>query len=283
MSIAAAIAVVLGMQVVSPPLAGAEAICAPDGGICRSIVTKDGRLADRQRGTRTARISHASTVKPDPCRYVLYDPQPPKSDPIWGGHTTGAIYSYICEEGQDLVAVMWRGTPPTGPGAPVVTAAELAQQALATLRLPKPVLHRSPIEGNDDAGAPYTWVNLWTWYWTSPASWREISKTASLGGLSATVRVAPTKLLFDPGDGQGTVSCPGPGRAWTPADGNKPPTAGGCGYRYRHVSDGVRARVSIRWTVAWTGSDGTGGQLPAMTTQTTSPQFRVEQIQVVNR
>ena len=285
MSIAAvaAVAVAIGMQVATPPPADAKAICDPDTNICRDIVTKDGRPAARQKSTRTAKARHSVAVSPDPCKYVLHDPQPPKSDPIWGGHTTGAIYSYICEAGQDFVAVMWRGTPPAGPDVPTVTPADLAQQAIALLRLPKPVLHRSPTEANSAGGLPYTWVNVWTWYWTSPATWRERSKTASLGAVSATVTVTPTELTFDPGDGRESVSCAGPGRAWTTADGMRAPSEGGCGYRYRHASDGVRARVSIRWAVTWVGSDGSGGPLPVMTTQTTSPLFKVEQIQVVNR
>jgi hypothetical protein len=274
---------------------GKDVWCDPTSGFCKIVVTKKGRPADRDKGaagqgSRAGKGAGTSVAaaKPNPCKYVLSDPQPPKSAAIWDGHTGGAIYLYVCprasQDPTDFLATVvevWQGAPP--PAEAIITPAELAQQALASLRLPRPVLHRSPGESNSDAGVPYTWVNLWTWYWTSPATWRQLSRTASLATVSATVTVAPTKLTFDPGDGSPPVSCAGPGRAWTKADGNAAPSHGGCGYRYRSVSDGVRPTVSITWDVSWTGSGGTGGTLPVMTTSTTSPPFKVEQIQVVNR
>jgi hypothetical protein len=174
---------------------------------------------------------------------------------------------------------------PTAPDAQVnvtVSPAQLAQQALAELRIPKPVIRRSPDRSATVAGAPVTWVNMWTWVWTEPASWRQLSKTASLGPVWATVTVKPTALVFEPGLGGAPVSCPGPGRAWTPADGDSRPARGGCGYVYRSVSAGVTASLAIRWAVSWTGSGGASGQLPVMTTRV-SDRFAVEQIQAVNR
>jgi hypothetical protein len=128
-------------------------------------------------------------------------------------------------------------------------------------------------------------VNLWTWYWTSGSSWRTVDATATTddGSVWATVTASPIGLTFDPGDGSSSVTCPGRGRPWTEKDGNKAPSDGGCGFRYAKVSDAVRARVSIRWQVAWVGSGDTGGSLPLMTTQTISPVFKVMQIQTENR
>ena len=174
------------------------------------------------------------------------------------------------------------GDAPPG-AAPVVTPAELAQRAVAELVLPRPTVRRSPDERNDDDGTPYTWVNLWTWYWAAPTSWRPSSRTASAGGASATVTAIPTALVFEPGDGSGSVSCPGPGRPWQKADGDAAPGGGGCGYVYRRVSEApLTSRVSIRWAVSWSGSGGAGGELPEMTTSAASA-LRVQQVQVVNR
>jgi hypothetical protein len=163
-----------------------------------------------------------------------------------------------------------------------LTPAVLAQQASGLLRLPAPTIERSPDAANSDHGVPYTWVNLWTWFWTSPATFTARSRTVSAGTVSATATATPTALIFDPGTGDVPVECPGPGRPWRTVDGNDAPADGGCGYRYRQVNTSVTATVSIRWTVTWTGSNGQSGQLPPLIT-TASSTFAVEQIQVVNR
>ena len=102
--------------------------------------------------------------------------------------------------------------------------------------------------------------------------------------MSATVTATPTRLVFDPGDGAAPVSCAGPGRPWTEADGNDPPTGGGCAYVYRAVTpDGpLTATTSVEWSVVWTSNTGAGGGFPAASTRVSSS-FLVEQIQVVVR
>jgi hypothetical protein len=162
------------------------------------------------------------------------------------------------------------------------TSAVLAQQAYGLLQLPSPTIERSPDAANSDHGIPYTWVNLWTWFWTDPATFTAKARTVSAGAISATATATPTALIFDPGTGDAPVTCPGPGRPWQTADGNGAPTGGGCGYMYRHISTSVTTTVSIRWTVTWTGSNGETGQLPPLTTVASST-FAVEQVQVVNR
>ncbi len=225
----------------------------------------------------------------DGCYYRVVNPPPPPSDLLWGNeYPKGAIYNRTCLDPYvrldgGTALTLWLATPP--PGMPVVvTPAKLAQEALATVHLPAPTIERSPQQNNSDNGVPYTWVNLWTWFWTAPATWHSLSATASAGGVWATVRLVPTALVFDPGDGGDPVPCDGPGRPWTTADGNDPPSGGGCGYVYRHVTANgpLTATVSIDWAVTWTGSGGAGGTLPVMHTQARST-FAVEQIQVVNR
>jgi len=182
--------------------------------------------------------------------------------------------------------------PVGGPGAKAKKVAPpspavLAQVAYGELDLPSPTVERSPDQGNADpafGGQSYTWVNLWTWYWTDPGTWRPLGKTVSAGGVSATVTARPVSLAFDPGDGGSAVSCAGPGRAWTDADGNATPSGGGCGYEYRQVTSGstpLTAMVSIVWSVSWTSNVGLAGVLPQMVTQASSS-FLVEQIHDVN-
>jgi len=177
-------------------------------------------------------------------------------------------------------------------GCPIVGAAgaaplpptpgQLAQRAYGLLRLPAPTIERSPPATNSYKGVPFTWLNIWTWFWTSPVSYAPVSKTESVPGVSATVVARPSVLVFDPGDGSAAVSCPGPGRAWTEADGDERPP-GGCGFMYRHTSNGsiLTATVTIRWDVTWTGTGGAGGVFNGITTQAAGP-LQVLDVQVVN-
>lgn len=164
---------------------------------------------------------------------------------------------------------------------PLVTAAALAQQAFASIHFPKPSGDRSPSQDQLYAGYPFTYVGLWTFYWTDPGTWHTLSATASAAGLSATVSAEPVALVYDPGDGRAAVTCSGPGRPWRNADGNNAPTDGACGYQYRNVTSGpITSTQTIVWKITWTGTGNTGGQFPQLSTST-SGQLQVMQIQTV--
>jgi hypothetical protein len=196
--------------------------------------------------------------------------------------TKGTYYYRYCPDG--TASFVWVPKLGTGvpAGVPAVTPALLAQEASDRLALSRPTIRRSPSEGLRYHGDPYTWVNLWTWFWTDPASYRALTQTVQVGGVFATVTAKPVGLLLDPGEGSIPVRCDGPGRAWTEADGNSPPLSG-CGFSYSHVTDGtVLTRVAILWRVSWSGSGGAGGVLPQLRTEVTAP-LRVLQAQVVNR
>ena len=213
----------------------------------------------------------------------------PSSDDVWGGNNpaAGTLLVRTCNGPESFLFV-----PNAAPGVPGVVPpppppppdpAVLAQQAYGQLTLPKPVAKRSPPEGNSDpqyGGLPYTWVGLWTFFWSG--EWQSLARTVELRGVSASVTATPTALVFDPGDGSAPVTCDGPGRPWTEADGSSPPSAGACGHMYRAVTPAgpLTATTSIQWSVSWTSNVGAGGTFPALTTQTSSS-FLVEQIQVV--
>jgi len=213
----------------------------------------------------------------------------PAGDARWSGNdpATGTLLMNPCNG-----PVQYLYVPNPAPGDPAVVApppppppdpAVLAQQAYTELTVPKPEAQRSPPETNsdpDNGGLPYTWLGLHTWIWVN--NWQPLQRTVDLRGVSATVTATPTSLSFDPGNGDAAMSCPGPGRPWTEADGNQPPTGGGCAYMYRSVTpDGpLTATTGITWSVAWTSNTGAGGTFPALNTATTSS-FLVEQIQVV--
>ncbi|SOD72951.1 hypothetical protein SAMN05892883_2262 [Jatrophihabitans sp. GAS493] len=188
----------------------------------------------------------------------------------------------------------WAAVPPatmtllnqqfTAEGCPaIVTAASLAQEAFSTIVFPRPSGHRSPSESRTFQGYPTTWVNLWTFFWTDPSTWRTLSASASAAGLTATVTATPVALNFDPGDGDTVASCAGPGRAWRDSDGNAPPSDRACGYQYTHVTTSpVTATETIVWQITWTGTGNTGGEIPGLSTST-SGQLNVLQIQAVVR
>lgn len=165
--------------------------------------------------------------------------------------------------------------------------ATLAQQAAASFLLPLPAGDRSPLTSLTYHGYPLTYINLWTWFWTSPQSWKSFTATASAGGNSATVTATPMALTFDPGDGSSPAVCQGPGRAWSTSDGNGAPTGGGCGFQYTEVSGPgfdhpFTCTQTITWRLTWTGTGNTRGVLTARTTSR-SGLLNVLQIQTVDR
>lgn len=169
----------------------------------------------------------------------------------------------------------------------VVTPASLAHRAYASIRFPRPSGHRSPPAGLDYKGYPVTYVGLWTYFWTDPATWKPLTATARAGGLAATVTARPVALVFDPGDGASPVSCAGPGQPWTDSDGNSAPSGGACGYRYTRVTGPgydhpITSTQTIVWKITWSGTGDTSGEIPQLSTST-SGRLNVLQIQTVNR
>jgi hypothetical protein len=58
-------------------------------------------------------------------------------------------------------------------------------------------------------------VAMATWYWAADIP-GQISRTASVPGMSVTVTAGPGDLRVDPGDGQPLLVCSGLGVAWAP-------------------------------------------------------------------
>ncbi|PZS32189.1 MAG: hypothetical protein DLM61_07275 [Pseudonocardiales bacterium] len=214
----------------------------------------------------------------DGCYYKVADPLP-TSGPVLVEYQQygGGIYWATCPFGGSG-GYVWLAQPPAGlPPSP----AQLAQRAAASFRFPKPSGHRSPSETLRYQGYPFSYVQLWLFYWTDPGTWRTLTATARAGGVFATVTAKPVSLTYDPGDGSSAVSCGGPGRPWTDADGNRAPSGGACGYQYKAVtSSPITSTQTITWKITWVGSGGTSGALPDQSTSK-SGQLNVMQIQTV--
>lgn len=226
---------------------------------------------DAAYGDKPPKVSQgcADELHANYCRAMVWDAEDGLEAPTWEwtAAETEAINEGMTEMNCPLVA----------------TPAGLAEQAVKTIHFPSPSGHRSPSEAHLYQGYPFTWVNLWTFYWTDPDTWTPLTATASLDGVSATVTAKPVELVFDPGDGSKAAVCDGPGRPWVQSDGNGAPTDGACAYRYSKVtSEPITSTQTIVWKITWTGTRGTSGEIPSLSTSS-SGQLQVLQVQVVNR
>ena len=255
----------------------ADPVVSPDGlGTVATTIDQPGSQASS--GARPVGISRGGGGSDDApvCEYT----RNPSADTP--GPPPMLSYFRVC-----LTEAVNSGLPgavllPAGPLPVAVTPEQLARRVTSRLPLTVPTVHRSPDESNDHEGSPFTWANLWTWFWTDPADYQPLSQTLTLGSVSATVVAEPAGLVFVPGDGGDPVRCAGPGRPWTEADENDAPESG-CGYQYRRVTDGaITSELRMEWRVTWTGTGGSGGALPLMQTSTSAP-LRVLQVQVVNQ
>jgi hypothetical protein len=251
-----------------------------------SVSDPESTTSDGGSPSQSAETGSGSGVPSGECSWRDASSMPPTAD-AWGGNNpaAGTLLLNTCNGPQRFLFLpdAAPGAPAAAPPPPPPDPAVLAQQAYGELTVPDPVAKRSPDERNSDpqyGGLPYTWVQLWTYVWAG--EWQSYARTVELRGVSATVTATPTALVFDPGNGDAAVNCPGPGRPWTEADGNTAPTGGGCAYVYRSVTANgpLTARTGIAWSVGWTSSTGAGGAFPALSTQSDST-FLVEQIQVV--
>ena len=127
-------------------------------------------------------------------------PQPPLSDPVWGGRTEGQIYE-CTRPGAAFgvvapVFLIWLAQPPAGaPPDPRV----LAQQAVATMNLKAVSIGIVPEPAPGRVGL----VGMPVWMWDTnpgPSTWGPITKTASAGGYTVTATAKATKVMWSMGD-----------------------------------------------------------------------------------
>ncbi|MFM8825776.1 MAG: hypothetical protein ACKOFT_01695 [Actinomycetota bacterium] len=139
-------------------------------------------------------------------------------------------------------------------------------------------------------------VNVGTWFWVPRAVWKPVSATAYVatpaGIVSVTVTATPSRLRFDPGNGDDAVWCSGPGEAWTPRHGDT--AVSDCMYTYRRASTSLlsrrfgstdgrfRARTAVEWKVRVTSNFGLAFPLPNVRTGLATP-VTVHELQALLR
>lgn len=223
----------------------------------------------------------------DPC---VFEPAPVQLAKALGpgGPMPGEWYITLCPDesvrlGQGTLS--WVTDAPGGPAPTQTPPADVALEAAASMTLP------APLVGTDPAGS--TVVNLPTWLWVDPSTWRPQSVSASAGGVTATATATPVSVTFRTGDGA-VVTCDGPGTPYVPGrPADQQSTT--CAHTYTTSSlgqpspdgnpdDGVFVvSATVTWAVSWVsvGAPG-GGSLPPLETSS-SIELRVEQIESVGR
>jgi hypothetical protein len=207
----------------------------------------------------------------DGCYYAPTDPSPSTIAALGGQPSTeGGWYMRTCygENGMFGGVVWMAGAPP------MVSPAVLARQARARLSLPAVVIKMNP--PGDQL------VNLPVWLTLDPASWKPQSATASVPGVSVIATARPAKATWSMGDGT-TVTCTGPGTAWTPST-DPAKASPDCGHVYRRSSANApngryTVAVTVTWDVTWAGA-GQSGSIPGLAT-TGAVQVRVAESQTV--
>ncbi|WP_130798076.1 hypothetical protein [Streptomyces otsuchiensis] len=176
--------------------------------------------------------------------------------------------------------------PDPGPGVP--DALTLAELAYAHVDIPELEFGLSP-----EAAAQK--VNLSTWVWVPEAELVPVSVTARLDGyaaLSSTVTATPVSLTIDPGTDDATVhagsggcavsSSGAIGERWDSSKAGLTPPCGVTYGRATHDGGSYALGATVTWEVSWSGSDGSGGELPAGEFASTQ-EVRVQEVQTVVR
>jgi len=190
----------------------------------------------------------------------------------------------ICDDvvtGDYVVSDVIIVVPPVG--APT-DPRDLAVMARSRLPFPLPdVAFSPPLEDPDD----FLLVQLESWIWAT--NWAEVSRTASAGGVVATVTARPVRMTWDftprRSDPDTEGGCAGPG---TPYDPSKRPEdqSTACSITFRHSSAGepgaaYEGHLTVIYEVSWTSNLGAGGSLGTVPRTSVVP-VRVGEQQALN-
>ena len=200
----------------------------------------------------------------EPFRSIWAEVPPPAGETA----SSGQWARWDCSDG--TAGIGWMPT-----GRPIVAPEVLARQAYRYLPLPAPKVHTNPPVGHDQL------LNMRTWLWVDLATWGSRSATASVPGLTATVRAVPVSVTWTMGDG-GRVVCTGPGNAYDPARAEAA-QAPGCSYTYRQAADAYTVVATTTWRITWTADGATGGTLPPLTRTSPATRLRVVEVQAINQ
>ena len=150
------------------------------------------------------------------------------------------------------------------PPAPYISGRALSTAAWKAVKIPQPTIETNPKVGSQGA----TLVGMDTWVWATGNTPRSVTVTASAGTTSATVTAASAGLQLSAPDGK--PSCQGFGIAWHSGmpEGSSPCTIS-FNRSSAHLGGTTPLTVSVAYSATYTATDGSGGDLPAVTATNT--------------
>ena len=150
------------------------------------------------------------------------------------------------------------------PPAPYISGRALATAAWKAVKIPQPTIETNPKVGSQGA----TLVGMDTWVWATGNTPRSVTVTASAGSTSATVTAASAGLQLSAPDGK--PSCQGFGVAWHSGmpEGSSPCTIS-FNRSSAHLGGTTPLTVSVAYSATYTATDGSSGDLPAITATNT--------------
>jgi hypothetical protein len=189
-----------------------------------------------------------------------------QANPIFPGH------DQIVDQETGRVSLLWWRTCPDGRLPvliPLITPGVLGQHLYDQMKDQLPVPDPKLIPSGRWQIAAYP-TNIWF----EPAGTTDRSITASAGGISVTLTAKAGTVVFNPGNDEDPITCPG-----------IPRTEGDCVYIYPTSSaeapdQKFPATIQITWTFRWESSTGATGT-PAPVTMRTTLQIPVARIQVI--
>jgi hypothetical protein len=162
------------------------------------------------------------------------------------------------------------GEIPDVPNAP--TPETLADYAYDKVKVPETKVELKP--------AAKSTVNLPTWVWLDKGTFQDVKVRADLPGTDLDPGTKDAEVFPASGDCEinddGSIGTP-----YAKGNADKTPP---CGIRYLRATNGTAYQLSasVTWQISWEGSDGTGGDLPDGTFETTQD-MNVQEIQSINR
>jgi len=177
------------------------------------------------------------------------NPQPPPTDPVWGGHTDGAIYDCIVPlfgipggGAPSFTVQFWAAAAPAPPPDPE----DLAREALAAMNLSAIRIGVAPEPGAVGL------VGVPNWMWVvqpDEQTYGPITRSASAAGFTVTATARVDHITWDMGDGRPVV-CSGPGTPYSSSYGMSP--SPDCGHTYTRQGR-YTVEATSHWVVTWAG------------------------------
>ena len=148
----------------------------------------------------------------------------------------------------DPMPPVWVTNAQPGAVTVVVDPVVVGQQAVQQLGLGSPSIEMAPPSGSPQL------VGVATWLWIDPGAWQDKTASASAGTVTATATAAPSKVVWDMGDGD-SVTCDDPG---TPYSASDPNATTDCSYTWPQAGS-YTVTATVYWSVSWTAVGAAGG------------------------